>query len=294
VNHSGPPKRPNLDVMTKPIFRYFHPTWADILENRQIRMSRACDCNDPFEMMPRYDQVIRREVESVSDVNFAFTDPHAGPSWEEFKQHKQEILPLLMEECLAVWPKKFQKEFSERYGILCFAEKIDNLLMWAHYADSHKGFALEFDPTDSFFSPQEFGQVKYEKSRPDVDDKDYTKILLRKSEDWKYEDEWRLIKDLQSRGQDPNRYFLPFPVMALRGVYLGYRLLDANRKKLLDALPKLGADRVRIFEMHVDPVNYRMLPVLFGSKPDVPSEAYKVRDALWNSVFLGHDSSPQR
>ena len=30
-------------------------------------------------------------------------------------------------------------------GVCCFSELVDDLLMWGHYANGHRGFCLEFD-----------------------------------------------------------------------------------------------------------------------------------------------------
>lgn len=40
------------------------------------------------------------------------------------------------------------KHSRQETFIACFSEKIDSLLMWAHYADSHKGFAVEYDTSE--------------------------------------------------------------------------------------------------------------------------------------------------
>jgi hypothetical protein len=36
-------------------------------------------------------------------------------------------------------------------GVACFSAAADNLLLWAHYADGHRGFCLEFDTSDPVF-----------------------------------------------------------------------------------------------------------------------------------------------
>lgn len=33
----------------------------------------------------------------------------------------------------------------QHQGIACFSAKVDDLLMWSHYADGHRGFCLEFE-----------------------------------------------------------------------------------------------------------------------------------------------------
>lgn len=45
----------------------------------------------------------------------------------------------------------FLKNFRDTMGVLSLTKRFDNQLMWAHYADSHKGIVLEFDPSSDFF-----------------------------------------------------------------------------------------------------------------------------------------------
>jgi Protein of unknown function (DUF2971). len=45
------------------------------------------------------------------------------------------------------------------YGICCFSEANDNLLMWSHYASSGRGFCLEFDSTREPFD--KIQRIKY-------------------------------------------------------------------------------------------------------------------------------------
>ena len=44
------------------------------------------------------------------------------------------------------------ERLSQQVGILCLTEVPDSLLMWAHYADSHKGFLVGFNTTHTFFT----------------------------------------------------------------------------------------------------------------------------------------------
>lgn len=97
------------------------------------------------------------------------------------------------------------KEFSritEHFGIVCFSAIMNNLLMWAHYANNHRGICLVYDPDRDchgvIANPLE---VRYQKEYPKVRVVDLKKggdpivsnLLLTKSEDWKYEQEYRVI-----------------------------------------------------------------------------------------------------
>lgn len=83
-------------------------------------------------------------------------------------------------------------------GLFCVSEVRDDILMWSHYADFHRGVCLEFDGAAKFM--QHANRVTYAKARPkinpyrDSDDTSLDKALLTKSDHWSYEREWRLIR----------------------------------------------------------------------------------------------------
>jgi hypothetical protein len=122
------------------------------------------------------------------------------------------------------WSRLFfgeRKEFLSKFGVVCFSEVRDDLLMWGHYADGHRGVCLQFDRgvLDSIGG---FGKVKYFRDCPSLND--YAKagckpppefFILRKSDRWCYEQEWRLWRDATSTR------LLPLPTDALTGVVLG-------------------------------------------------------------------------
>ena len=116
------------------------------------------------------------------------------------------------------------KNQTSSYGIFCMAEEYNNILMWSHYGDQHKGIALGFEIddkmldektrpycrkveyTDEFptLSPDEvktttsfkFGDKGITKELR-FDDKGLIaqKPLYTKAMCWEYEKEWRIIYD---------------------------------------------------------------------------------------------------
>ena len=109
-----------------------------------------------------------------------------------------------------------------RAGVYCLTSKRDNLLMWAHYANSHKGFCLEFTtkPSGSFFSNA--SPVTYSKEYPTVKAFISNKgiwgkeCFLTKSIEWAYEEEWRLTS--KETGH------LEFPPELLTGIIFGCKI----------------------------------------------------------------------
>ena len=90
----------------------------------------------------------------------------------------------------------------------------DNLLMWSHYSDSHKGFCIEYNNMKNSHDEFDMQKVSYQENipkintrnvvdNPNLSDSDnivelhiiikkFIEAYYIKSQDWKYENEWRL------------------------------------------------------------------------------------------------------
>ena len=89
-----------------------------------------------------------------------------------------------------------------RHGICCFSRKNEEILMWYHYADSHKGICLGFDVSkdpDFFVFPI---NVTYQDNYPKIDvsqpagtNKYVSALLGTKYKKWYYEQEVRVYKE---------------------------------------------------------------------------------------------------
>lgn len=126
----------------------------------------------------------------------------------------------------------------DRVGIACFSEIPDNILMWSHYADSHKGVCIEFDRTqdDSIIAkalPVNYSpDYKRIKAFGDDDQKQAKLVLLTKSKDWSYEREWRII---DYEGGVGIRSLHP---ASMKSIILGCSIEPATRDAILSWLSK--------------------------------------------------------
>jgi hypothetical protein len=83
----------------------------------------------------------------------------------------------------------------DQAGIACFSKVRDDILMWAHYADKHKGLCFEFDGSANcnFFGEaqpvacEDFTAVSLD------EDSMMERLILTKSKHWSYEREYRII-----------------------------------------------------------------------------------------------------
>lgn len=141
--------------------------------------------------------------------------------------------------------KKYQDNVQrvvENFGICCLSRIPNSILMWAHYANAHCGFCLQFldEPSDPFeveikaAGPPDNGvrivpmQVDYSEKYPVVNRLNDShlelakKMYFTKAKEWKYEKEWRMVNQ---NGPGPHQ----FPSRFLTGVIFGLRMKDKHK-----------------------------------------------------------------
>lgn len=145
-------------------------------------------------------------------------------------------------------------------GVLCLCASPTNPLMWAHYADSHKGARLEFDNSAPCFNRRRgdaddfgyFRRVGYSELRPAVDsastDDAFVSLALTKALEWAYEQEHRLLwpltlADRRIDGGENPIHLIDVPATSLLSVTLGCRSSDAFQSAVIQSLSELRSDR---------------------------------------------------
>ncbi len=174
--------------------------------------------------------------------------------------------------------KAIQSEYSDymsslknTFRISCFATTPYSQLMWGgSYANCHKGFCIEYtvlpdakEYKDVYFNlfPMIYSKIRTDMTAKLVPFKDeditedalwdiYFSGALRKSIDWAFQNEWRLLLPLHGDGSNYNVKFFP-----ITKVYLGSRMKPENRKKIIEIcnkknIPYVGFKRnSQYFEM---------------------------------------------
>ena len=132
---------------------------------------------------------------------------------------------------MQIYPYTNDKDnLKNNIGIRCFSSTYNNILMWSHYADEHKGFCIEFDA--SLLTARSLGEiikVRYVNKMPTylgINSIDIKRFLCYKYKDWAYEKEYRLICLKKETPQ------FEFPMNAITKVYFGCRM-DENAKKFV-------------------------------------------------------------
>ncbi len=129
------------------------------------------------------------------------------------------------------WAKSFHEKINETtVSVCCFSRDQNNILMWSHYADGHKGLCLEFDTSEDtdFFRPVgRYRSVKYSnKCKADNYLRDTAgtlhNMICTKSKYWKYENEVRIMRLNKPKGlQEYNK-------RTLKSVTFGCRTTDSD------------------------------------------------------------------
>jgi hypothetical protein len=140
---------------------------------------------------------------------------------------------------------------------LSLSEDELNSMMWAHYAEQGRGFVLEFDTGDSFFSKspttgktRRLQKVEYfdEPIEELMDAPE--KALISKTTNWTFEKEWRLTlradeADIELPGVPDPIHLFNIPPNCISKVLLGYNT-DATFVAEMKALTEAKLQNVKI------------------------------------------------
>ncbi len=154
------------------------------LRNRHIYFSKPEKLNDPFdcaipfvlgeaetqdELQEAFGNLLKRiqNEKTIDDIESAIRKAKEqfltnGKANQKFRNEVIRISKLSIDEV--------RQEYKE-LGIACFSKVApdNNILMWSHYADGHRGICLEFDTRYSPFNEvQKVLKVKYDNAYPVV------------------------------------------------------------------------------------------------------------------------------
>lgn len=253
--------------------------------------------NDPYDTLVRYDQEeIKRSVNTI----VSYETIEGMKAWfaqgKDLPEEVKQILPgvlidflkdaLLSIDDITVLKDNIEEsrrnminyietffpiltETAKKYSTMaCFSESVKSVLMWSHYANSHQGFALEYDFRPTLEKPIKnvgFYPVIYDDERMDVslymawsflkmlgieahnpDITSFIKIALHKSSIWAYEKEWRMIDCTLRDITDTKPSEILYKPMA---IYYG-RHISKEHKELLHEIAQ--SKSIKEYEMYID------------------------------------------
>src|SRR6267154_4886364 len=145
------------------VYKYLNPRNITVLEKALIRFSQSAVLNDPFETTPN----LERLKESFIDHAMRLIDGVTYRSAVDYAAAKYKARAMVKRHL-----DEFQEDKKRRYAVLSLSRTNNNLLMWAHYCDCHRGFVIGFDSANAFFQTRRFNafsvlaEVHYSDQRP--------------------------------------------------------------------------------------------------------------------------------
>jgi hypothetical protein len=213
------------------LYHYLDAKWAlENIRRRRLKISKIDDMNDPYEF-----GCVRSDFE---------------PSQKSLDETRRVV--------------------SEKQGVLCFSRIWNNLLMWSHYGEKHRGICLGFDVPDQLTWPMDYVDgvrvVGDLESFPTGEQESIVhQLLVAKHKGWKYEGEVRMGPRREDRDEETGLYFLGFNEdLKLKEVIAGARF-QMSKSPIEEALKgySYGVEIVKArqsensFEIVVDERGFR-------------------------------------
>jgi hypothetical protein len=202
-----------------------------ILTHSEIYFAKSTEFNDPFDChlhisvevdFAAHKTKLRKLCPGLSEAELdTQTQKDLHPA--NIRKREQEVNAAI-------------DRINENIGIFSMSAKRDDLLMWSHYADYHRGICIEFKTTAGMLFGCDLLSVVYVVDYPklnvcDNPNIEYVKQCVRtKSKDWKYEEEWRIIYT-----KNGPQFFKPEDE-ELSGVIFGAHILENDKQDVLRCL----------------------------------------------------------
>lgn len=175
--------------------------------------------------------------------------------WPAMMEMARETAALVLPKFNSMVKQGFTEILPELLGVLCLSRNANQPLMWAHYADSHRGMMMEFDTAHPTFNRKrstddDFGYlraVSYTQTRPEMTmavldgESAFEVFALTKADQWNYEEEVRLLlplhlADLQVETPVGKITLLKCPSSAVASITLGCKSSEQSLHEVQQAL----------------------------------------------------------
>jgi hypothetical protein len=239
------------------------PHHKRMLMHNELFFTSPKQFNDPFDstIPVRYDEGTREEIVNYWAEHLSITRPEL--SQEERERDATELYesgrfrsPQSIEKIEEIITDRVYKDI----GVFSLSGHYENILLWSHYADKHKGFCVEFDARRLYlfcikylkdlesqsrrgFQSIIFRNVTYAEKYPvlnayriELAERTLTQLLT-KSNDWWYEQEYRIV---WFHGADKK---LIIDDGIISKVILGCQMFGPDREEIISIL-KSRSDRI--------------------------------------------------
>lgn len=207
------------------LYKYFPPARIDVLENLEVRFTPPKEFNDPFEFLPQLNpgqEIEKLRSLSPDEIREILGELSSGAGGILLSSDSLPLTAMslsgdlanLLETLLSMIQgdelvEIIREMLNNSVGVFSLSSRSNNPLMWAHYADSHSGFALGFR-TDSLWSEKKGIrgpiEIQYKEEQPTttVLDRNSDSWFTSKHKIWEYENEYRYVANLSMADKTVN------------------------------------------------------------------------------------------
>ena len=249
------------------LYKYYRGTERDLetIKANKMWYSAPCDFNDVFDCEISVDEtaIINCALQMTPD-NMKIRK--GSPAWKEIRR-------TMLKEI-----KSFCSTFEtmkSTMGISCLSESDESLLMWAHYANNHRGMCVEYDlmkinqqlnftPVPIIYSENRvcFNELHSETAGDDSI-AFFIQVITSKSKEWSYEQEWRIIREDSACGDKWNaeKKGALLDMVRPTSIILGCAAEEQFEKSVREYCEE---SRIPLYKMHKDKRQYKLnkVPVL--------------------------------
>jgi hypothetical protein len=218
----------------------------------ELWFATVAELNDPFEFrwqdkFPTDPREQRRFSNALRDMHFPGED----------KTKRKAILEIFwrqVRDMAAVSPDGIVPSSATKpQGVFCLSEVCNDVLMWSHYADRHRGICVGIR-TDRIPASR-FAKVQYCDDIPVLDCWEYVKsnvdrfvkLSLAKATRWQYEKEWRTV-------HEPGKHLARGCVDR---IIIGACATDEMKKDVHQAIRESGC-KIKVIEAKLSPTAYAL------------------------------------
>lgn len=242
-----------------------------ILGSLELKLPNISEVNDPLELSPFFDSPYDKDAMKASCLR-TFKRNNIEPRPANWEQLNGQFERGELQEKIKDGLRKTLYALRQKSFLLSVSQKARSTVMWAHYADKHKGVVIGIDFNNIFPNlGVPMHRVTYSKHRPRINIWDdfeseefgeiYRNMLSTKSDEWIYEEEFRntfsddYLMGLKQQGfasiKDFNgrpTWFLRLNPESIREVIFGLYTEDSLKSAIAKLIERPELQHVRLLQ----------------------------------------------
>jgi Protein of unknown function (DUF2971) len=186
----------------KYIYKYYDSReqyFLDMIEESYIYFNNPSEFNDPFDYhIPIITDATQEEYEAF--LRQVSTEPKTD---EEIRIRAKELCANPADTYEYI--NRLVYELLYKDGVACFSNTNNNVLLWSHYANKHRGICIEYDlekvvEEHMYPMPVIYGDLpKFNYITDSRRNATASNLARYKSTHWKHEEELRIISQIQGK-----------------------------------------------------------------------------------------------